>query len=395
VFGEQGLCGGQCQFRDGPDHTGQRQEKELHFTAPDGSDKRIHMALDVLDPVGDQPQQVIATIRDVTEVFELRRELRERYSFGNMVGVAPAMQDVFERIGQVSVSDYPALITGESGVGKELVARAIHNESARKGGPFVPINCGALPVHILESELFGHVRGAFTGAVRDRKGRFELADHGTLFLDEVGELDPSFQVTLLRVLQDKRFERVGGEKPVSVDVRIISATNRDLRAMVQRGQFREDLYYRLAVVPIHLPPLRERLEDIPFLVDKILVDVRQESGRQIRGVSDEAMAVIRGYRWPGNVRELINAIRFAVVRCEGEVLEVKHLPLELRESAPVAGAAAGEAPPRPALPQRQALTWARVQEAIAACGGNKVLAARRLGVGRATLYRFLGRQRPD
>ncbi|MFH1810501.1 MAG: sigma 54-interacting transcriptional regulator [Pseudomonadota bacterium] len=398
VFGDEGLCGGQCAFRGDPEHANERHDKELRFTTRDGTDKRLKMAVDVLDPVGDQPHQVIATIRDVTEVFELRRELRERYSFGNMVGVSPAMQDVFERIRQVSASDYPALIMGESGVGKELVARAIHNESRRKGGPFVPINCGALPAHILESELFGHVRGAFTGAVRDRKGRFELADHGTLFLDEIGELDAAFQVKLLRVLQENRFERVGGEKPVQVDVRIISATNRDLREMVQGGQFREDLFYRVAVVPIQLPPLRERQEDIPFLVDKILGDVRQESGREIRGVSDEAMSLFHTYRWPGNVRELINSLRFAVVRCDGDLVEAHHLPLELRQGPPPRGesmdsrhAARAPAP----VPRRPVLTRARVQEAIDDAGGNKVQAARRLGIGRATLYRFLARESQD
>ncbi len=403
IFGELGLCGGQCSFRHGPDPSGEPSDRELRFVAKDGSDKRLKMLVEKLEAEGDQPRQVIATLRDVTEVTELRRELKERYSFASMVGVAPAMQEVFERIRQVSSSDYPALITGESGVGKELVARAVHSESPRRGGPFVPINCGALPDHILESELFGHVRGAFTGAVRDRKGRFELADGGTLFLDEVGELAPAFQVKLLRVLQDKRFERVGGEKEVEVDVRIISATNRDLNALVEQGRFREDLYYRLAVVPIDLPPLRARREDIPFLVEKILGDVRDESGKPIHAVSEEAMNLLLGYPWPGNVRQLINALRFGSVRCSGEVILPNHLPAELLSgeipdplaTAIAAAPVAAQAPVAMPLRRRVPLTEARVREALVATGGNKLQAAKELGVGRATLYRFLGRHPLD
>jgi transcriptional regulator with GAF, ATPase, and Fis domain len=314
------------------------------------------------------------------------------------------------------------LITGESGTGKELVATAIHAESGRRGGPLVPVNCGALPENILESELFGHVRGAFTGAIRDKKGRFELADGGTLFLDEVGELPPSFQVRLLRVLQEKRFERVGGEQQVSVDVRIIAATNRDLKEMVQQGSFREDLFYRLCVVPIQLPPLRDRREDVPPLVGQILERVSRETGKRIERLSAPAMDLLLAHAWPGNIRELINALQFAAVRCRGSAIEIEHLPPEIRaagasgtsrlyspvtppeESAAAAtsaevvqefgaGQPAGDAMPAPVKGKRTKLTAEAVERALIATGGNKVKAAKLLGVGRATLYRFFQKGR--
>jgi len=327
-------------------------------------------------------------------VESLRWRLRTTRSFHGMIGTAPAMQEIFETIRQAAVADYPVLVSGESGTGKELVANAIHNESRRQGGPFVPVSCGALPETILESELFGHVRGAFTGAIREKKGRFELADGGTLFLDEIGELSATMQVKLLRVLQEKRFEKVGGERTIQVDVRIIAATNRDLRAAVQSGIFREDLYYRLAVVPIHLPPLRERKEDIPFLVEQVLAGIRQEYAKPIRGVSDEAMDRLFAHPWPGNVRELINALQFASVRCTADVILATHLPLDVRQGGEAApGARVAEAVPpagEDAIFKRTCkLERGAVDAALARTGGNKVRAAKLLGVGRATLYRFL------
>ena len=396
VFSPTGLCGSQCQFIDEPPGSTGRQERDVRFVTRDGEDRLLKMAITPMDVGAGRPGQVIARMRDVTELTELRGELKRKHSFRGMVGISRAMQEVFGTIREVSISDYPVVIVGESGAGKELVARAIHNESRRKGGPFVPINCGALPDHILESELFGHVRGAFTGAIRDRKGRFELADRGSLFLDEVGELSPAFQVKLLRVLQEKRFDRVGGERPVSVDVRIISATNRELRELMKEGSFREDLYYRLSVVPISLPPLRERLDDIPLLVKQILTDIRKESVRAIERVAGETMDLLMSYGWPGNVRELINALRFASVRCTEDEILPHHLPTEVRQSS-------GPVPPRdPALQPlavstnirrhpKDRLTLEAVETALVDAKGNKVRAAKLLGVGRATLYRFLDR----
>ena len=396
VFGPDGICGGQCAFRRQPSSIQNDREYQVKFTAHDGQGKLLRMSVAPLAEESKTPG-VIASLRDISEVSELRWQLHERHRFHGMVGVSRVMQEVFETIRQVVTSDYPVVIAGESGTGKELVANAIHNESRRSGGPFVPINCGALPENILESELFGHVRGAFTGAIRDKKGRFELADGGTLFLDEVGELTPAFQVKLLRVLQEKRFERVGGEQSQSVDVRVISATNRDLRELVKEGKFREDLFYRLAVVPIKLPPLRERREDIPLLLAQIIEEIRKETGKKTLAVSDNAIDYLLGYNWPGNVRELINVLRFAAVRCDGDRILLKHLPPEVRESVPGDRSLLTSPPPpeaphlsAPSRPRSRGILNAEtVKHALAQAGGNKLKAARILGVGRATLYRFL------
>jgi DNA-binding NtrC family response regulator len=321
---------------------------------------------------------VLAAFRDLTEIISLQLRLGELTSFSGIVGRDRKMIEVYEQIRNLAASDYPVHITGETGTGKELVAAAIHNESPRAGRPFVPVNCGALPEGLLESELFGHVKGAFSGAIRDKKGRFELADGGTLFLDEVSELPRHMQVKLLRVLQSGTFERVGGEKTIRVDVRIVSATNRNLKREMERGNFREDLFYRLSVVPILLPSLRERKNDIPLLVSHFL---KQAAERQQRAavVSEDALSLMMDYGWPGNVRELQNAIYFALVKSQGRKIESDHLPLEIRQT----GCAVVKPGPVPRL------TPEVVAAAIEKAGGNKSRAAKYLGVGRATLYRFL------
>jgi PAS domain S-box-containing protein len=397
VFAPDGLCGSQCAFcADPPPEDGipDRLDYEVDLTDRGGEDRRIKMSVAPLELQPGRQWGVIATLRDRTEVTRLRRRLEDRTSFHGMVSVSPSMREIFETIGQIATSDYPVLVTGESGTGKELVAHAIHAESRRKAGPFVPINCGALPDEILESELFGHVRGAFTGAVRDKKGRFELADRGTLFLDEVGELSPSFQVKLLRVLQTGSFEMVGGEGSIKVDVRVVSATNRDPKEMVARGAFREDLYYRLRVVPLHVPPLRERTEDIPHIVDHALQGIRAESGSRALRVSDEAMRSLLAFPWPGNVRQLINALQFASLRCDAERIELAHLPVEVRSRDAQRAAPARSVSVVPARPgRRPKLDEASVRRALEQARGNKSRAARLLGVGRATLYRFLARRR--
>ncbi len=386
VFAPDGLCGPACSFCDSSPGPGKRFDKEITLVTPDGEQRRIRMALTTLpDGGGDDRLQVVARLRDVTEVRELRRHLRGRYGFQGMVAASNAMREVFETIVQVASSDYPVLISGESGTGKELVAHAIHNESGRRGGPFVPINCGALPENILESELFGHVRGAFTGAIRDKKGRFELAHRGTLFLDEVGELSPAFQVKLLRALQEKRFERVGGERTVEVDVRVVAATNRDLRAMVAEGAFRQDLFYRLCVVPIELPPLRDRREDVPLLIEQVLADIRRETGKDISEVDGDALASLVAYHWPGNIRELINALQFASIRVRAGAIGLRHMPPEIVAGRGPDGPVRGAPGPR----RRRKLTAGDVERALRETGGNKLRAAKLLGVGRATLYRFL------
>ena len=324
---------------------------------------------------------------DITELDRLHRQLKTEQSFAGIVGRDAKMLQLFDTIREVAEVNVPVLIQGESGTGKELVAAAIHNEGYSAGEPFVPVNCGALPEGILESELFGHVKGAFTGAVRDRKGRFELADGGTIFLDEVGELPGATQVKLLRVLQEGTFQRVGGEEDIKVDVRVISATNKNLAEEVDAGRFREDLFYRLCVVPIYLPPLRERRNDIPLLAEHLLKRALAEVGREDVVLSPEAVDVMIDYDWGGNVRELENAIRYALVKCRDTLLLPGHLPLKiLKAQKHVRGQIC---PKKPKSRRKRKLDAEGVWRILEEAGGNKIEAARRLGVSRATLYRFL------
>ncbi len=268
--------------------------------------------------------------RLLDENQQLRGNLLSKYRFDNIIGSSPAMLDVLAMIGQVATSRATCLLLGETGVGKELVAKAIHYNSPRRDKPLVRVNCGALSLQLLESELFGHVKGAFTGAIRDKVGRFEAADGGSIFLDEIGTLDPQVQVNLLRVLQEREFERVGDHHTIKVDVRIIAATNLDLDEQVRKGLFREDLYYRLNVVTVHLPPLRNRREDIAPLVDHFLGKYNDENGRDLRRLSRETLSTFLRYPWPGNVRELENAIERAVVLSTGEDFSEDLLPLQIR-----------------------------------------------------------------
>ena len=257
----------------------------------------------------------------------LRSEVSQRYNFEQLIGRSPQMRRVYEMIDRVAPTNATVLIQGESGTGKELVARAIHYRSPRKDKPFVKVNCAALPEDLLESELFGHERGAFTGAVSKREGRFELADRGTLLLDEISETSPAFQAKLLRVLQEQEFERVGGSKTIKVDVRVIATTNKDLKQAIREGKFREDLYYRLNVLPIYLPPLRERKEDIPLLVQHFLEKYSRQNGLRIKSLSKKCLDMMMQYEWPGNVRELENVIERAVVMSEGETIFPENISL--------------------------------------------------------------------
>jgi len=272
----------------------------------------------------------VETFRDLSKVKQLTKELESRYSFDNIMGKSSKMQELYELLEDVCESEAVVLIQGESGTGKDLVARAIHYNSPRRDKPFIKVNCAALPEPLLESELFGHVKGAFTSAIKDKPGRFELADKGTIFLDEIGELSLAMQVKLLRVLEEQRFERVGGVKTIQVDVRIIAATNRNLPEAMAEGTFREDLYYRLDVVPLHLPPLRDRIDDIPLLAEHFIAKLNQKTGKRILSISPQAMELLLDYEWPGNVRQLENVIERAFVYCRGPMLSVEHLPKEIR-----------------------------------------------------------------
>jgi transcriptional regulator with PAS, ATPase and Fis domain len=298
-----------------------------------------------------------------------------------IVGQHAKMKELYRSIAQIAQSRAPVLIQGETGTGKELVALSIHENSPRAGKYFVPINCGALPEGLLESELFGHVKGAFTGAIRDQKGRFELADGGSLFLDEVGELNPVMQVKLLRVLQDGKFQPVGSEKTLRADVRIISATNKDLQKDVAGGRFRKDLYYRLSSIPVVLPPLRVRRSDIPLLARHFLKLYEKEFFRKGTTLSSKAVSALMGYDWPGNVRELQNAIQYALAKCLEPVIELSHLPHTIRFST--------NQPFH--VRHRRALPAEDVTAALEKSHGNKAQAAKLLGVSRITLYRFLAK----
>jgi PAS domain S-box-containing protein len=376
------FCGERCSFCDNsPPGPGSPEVKEytLNITTRSCESRRLEMTVTLMRDAGGQFVGVLALFRDITDELRLMMQTGNLTRFSNIVGRDAKMLQVFQQISDVAAYDYPVHIFGETGTGKELVATAIHNEGHRAGTPFVPINCGALPEGLIESELFGHVKGAFSGAIRDKKGRFELADGGTIFLDEVAELSLNMQVKLLRFLQEGQFERVGGEKTLSVSVKVISATNKDLKEEVRRGRFREDLYYRLSVIPIFIPPLRERKTDIPLLASHFMQEAALKHGQSPFRIAKEALALLLDYAWPGNVRELQNAIQFAFVKSNGRLLAVDDLPMEikgLRESLSQRG------------PSRK-LETGMVQAALKKAGGNKSRAARLLGVGRATLYRFL------
>ena len=320
---------------------------------------------------------------------DLERQLDSKYGFENLVGNAQAMQPVFDTIRQAAPTQATILITGASGTGKELVAHAIHRLSARAHGPFVAVHCAALSASLLESELFGHEKGAFTGADARRKGRFEMAAGGTLFLDEIGEIDNAIQVKLLRVLEERVFERVGGNETLTADIRLIAATNRDLRQRVQEGKFREDLLYRLDVINIHMPLLRERNSDIPALCDHFLKEFSEKNGKVIAGLTAEAVNLLSAYAWPGNVRELRNTIEKMVVLAHGDRLTARDVPANIREA--VRGAAPGLALGPVSLVEGS-LAEAERRKILAVLDkqrGNRTRAAIELGISRRTLHRKL------
>jgi PAS domain S-box-containing protein len=372
------FCGGKCAFLEGRPPYLDHRYYPLTIQTTNRNPRRIEMRVLGMRDNGGRLSGVIASFRDISDLIALQEQLGDNKGFSGIIGQNPKMLQVYRQIRDLSGNDYPVCITGETGTGKELVAAAIHRQSRQGRGRFVPVNCAALPEGILESELFGHVKGAFTGAVRDKKGRFELAKNGTLFLDEVADLPKSVQAKLLRALQERRFEPLGSEKTVSADVRLISATNRDLKREMKKGNFRDDLYYRINVVPIHLPPLKERKEDIPFLAEHFLNEARKE-GRETGGLSEEALAIMMAYHWPGNVRELQSAIHFSLVKSRGHIIQPEDLPLELKQWK------SERSTPGPS----RKLDRESVRIALAKSGGNKAKAARTLGVGRATLYRFL------
>ncbi len=377
IFGGP-FCGGRCSFLNGVPESLDHITYPLNILTKSGEPRAIEMSVGGMKDGQGVFMGVIASFRDVTDLLSLKIQVGKLDSFAGIIGRDPKMLRMYKQIREMATNNYPVHISGETGTGKELVATAIHDQSRRGGGAFVPVNCGALPEGILESELFGHEKGAFTGAVRDKRGRFELANGGTLFLDEIADLPKLVQVKILRVLQDGTFERVGDEKTRSSDVRIISAANCDIKQEVEKGNFRQDLYYRINVIPIHLPPLRERKSDIPLLCEYFIKKAVEE-GQEPASFSKDALGMMVNYAWPGNVRELQSAVRFAMVRSTNHILYPKDLPRELLEWKDQRSSPG---------PSRK-LDIESVNAALVQSGGNKAKAARILGVGRATLYRFL------
>jgi two-component system response regulator HydG len=326
----------------------------------------------------------LSTLREKEEVIlRLRKQLINEDGFHGMLGKSAAMQRVFDLITSAAPSEAPVVIYGESGTGKELAAAAIHHLGARHAGPFIKVNCAALNENLLESELFGHVKGAFTGAERSRVGRFEAANNGDIFLDEIGDLPLATQTKLLRVLQEKEFERVGDNRPITTDVRILAATNKDLTMLMHEGLFRDDLYYRINVIPIYLPPLRDRRDDIPQLADTFIHRMRLKTEKDITGITKDALDVFMQYGWPGNIREMINVIEYAFVLCPQGEISLAHLPAQLLGHHPLHGLQA----PRNIGRGHAGDARQELIRTLKATGGNKSEAARRLGVSRVTLWK--------
>ena len=368
--------------------TKQIERRKCNLTRKDGTLLPVMKNASVLLGKDGSVNGGVETLMDLSELVSRDRQiqrlssiLKNKDRFHGIIGKSGVIQDVFDLITDAAQSDAPIIIYGESGTGKELVAAAIHKLGKRKKGPFVKVNCAALSESLLESELFGHVKGAYTGADKSRKGRFEMAHQGDIFLDEIGDIPPSMQVKILRVLQEKEFERVGDNTPITVDVRIISATHRDLEAMSRRDEFRDDLFYRLNVIPIRLPPLRNRREDLPLLVEHFLEENRLKSGKNITGISNSAMEHLLAYDWPGNIRELINALEYAFVVCRNDYVDVAHLP----ESIVMTGRSrAPKSSPETREPRDET---ERVLDALRQTGGKKNEAAQLLGISRQALWK--------
>jgi len=330
----------------------------------------------------------VETVTDISEILEkdsqiaaFRHELREENGFHGILGVSGAMLKVFDLIRNAAESQAPVIIFGESGTGKELIARAIHEMGLRKTKPYIKVNCAALNEALLESEIFGHVKGAYTGAYKDRIGRFEAAQDGSIFLDEIGDLPLSTQVKLLRVLEDKVIERVGDNTSIHINVRMISATNRDLKKLIENGYFREDLFYRINVIPIIIPPLRERVEDIPILADSFFRRIQLKTEKKIRGISNDAMRLLMEYSWPGNVRELRSAFEFAFVTCQDSLIRPYHFPVNIYTPKKKFY----KTPPQDSADQKE-IKKRELIKALEDSNGNQSKAAELLGVTRVTIW---------
>ena len=382
------MCEAACALRETMETGEPIVDRAAFIIDADGRRIPISVSTALLRDERGQVVGGVETFRDLSLVEELRSELEGRIQVGDLVSRSPAMRGIFEILPQAAASESTVLLQGETGTGKELLARAIHDLSPRREGPFVAVNCGALPDTLLESELFGYKAGAFTGATRDKPGRFAVAGGGTIFLDEIGDVSPALQSRLLRVLEERTFEPLGGTESVRADVRVIAATNRDLDALVAEGGFRRDLYYRVNVVRLRVPPLRDRKEDVPLLADHFIERFNRLQGKAVTGVSRDALAVLMAHDYPGNVRELENAIERAFILCEVGEIERCHLPEDLIPRADagdrdaVAGAGTDDLASAVRAAERQAIL-----EALERNAGNRQAAARDLGLHKSTLFR--------
>ncbi len=375
------LCGEDCALRQTLETGKPIIGKSCYIIDADQNRIPISISTAVLRDADGRVVGGAETFRDLSELEALRRELAGRARVGDLVSRSPSMQHLFEVLPAIAASPSTVLVLGETGTGKELAARTLHDLSPRRDGPFVAVNCGALPDTLLESELFGYKAGAFTGADRDREGRFAAARGGTLFLDEIGEISPALQVRLLRVLQERTYEPLGSSRPEQADVRIIVATNRDLAEEMRRGHFREDLYYRVNVVRVELPPLRRRKEDIPLLTEQFIERFNRLQGKSVQGVGNEALSLLMAFDWPGNVRQLENAIERAFILCSDGMIGIAHLPDELT-------AQRGDAPGSEDVQAAHDLLDAQaIMNALEHNGYNRAAAARELGIHKTTLFR--------
>jgi len=378
------VCQGGCVLRQTMETGENLVNRPINILTREGYEKPVSISTALLRDEEGKVVGGVETFRDLTELEQLRRQLEKDYSFEDIISKNHRIRQIFEILPRVAEAESTVLIQGPSGSGKELFARALHNLSGRRGGPFVGVSCAALPGELLESELFGYVRGAFTGAVADKAGRFATAREGTLFLDEIGEVPPELQVKLLRVLQERIYEPLGANVPEPAEVRIIAATNRDLKEEMEQGRFRGDLYYRLNVVRLDLPPLRERKEDIPLLADHFIARFNREKGREVNGLTPAALTALTTHDYPGNVRELENALEHAFVMCRGAWIDVQHLPRE------IAGAGAAGLPDLDDVVDDTAFAAAQaavIRAALARHNGHRVKTAQALGIHKTTLLR--------